>query len=106
MPPLFESFGIAREPHRAGTHARNTVENAVLTKALVKPKPGERWLLVTSAHHMPRSVGVFRQAGFPVEAYPVDWISTGDGLWPAWLVGILRRRIAAIDMPRMNGSAV
>ena len=31
--------------------------------------------------HMPRSVGVFRQAGFPVEPYPVDWITTGDELW-------------------------
>ena len=38
-----------------------------------RPKPGERWLLVTSAYHMPRSVGLFRKAGFDVEAYPVDW---------------------------------
>ena len=45
-------------------HSRNTVENARFTQALVKPKPGERWLLVTSAYHMPRSVGVFRKAGF------------------------------------------
>ena len=37
------------------------------------PKPGERWLLVTSAYHMPRSIGLFRKAGFAVEAYPVDW---------------------------------
>ncbi len=36
-------------------------------------KDGERWLLVTSAFHMPRSVGLFRKAGFNVEAYPVDW---------------------------------
>ena len=34
---------------------------------------GERWLLVTSAFHMPRSMGIFRKAGFDVEAYPVDW---------------------------------
>ena len=40
---------------------------------LVKPKPGERWLLVTSAQHMPRAIGCFRKVGFPVEAYPVDW---------------------------------
>ena len=40
---------------------------------LVEPKPGERWLLVTSAFHMPRSIGAFRNAGFDVEAYPVDW---------------------------------
>jgi uncharacterized SAM-binding protein YcdF (DUF218 family) len=39
----------------------------------VAPKNGERWLLVTSAYHMPRSVGLFRRAGFVVEPYPVDW---------------------------------
>lgn len=53
--------------------SRNTYENAVATRDLVKPKPGERWLLVTSAMHMPRAVGIFRKAGFPVVAYPVDY---------------------------------
>jgi uncharacterized SAM-binding protein YcdF (DUF218 family) len=53
--------------------ARNTWENAVFTKGLVNPKPGERWLLVTSAAHMPRAMGVFRKAGFPVEPWPVDY---------------------------------
>jgi uncharacterized SAM-binding protein YcdF (DUF218 family) len=71
--PLFESFGIARERVALESVSRNTFENAHLTKSLVQPKPGERWLLVTSAYHMPRSVGVFRRIGFPVEAYPVDW---------------------------------
>ena len=53
--------------------SRNTQENAEFSKALVNPKDGERWLLVTSAYHMPRSVGLFRKAGFAVEPYPVDW---------------------------------
>ena len=26
---------------------------------------------------MPRAVGAFRRAGFPVEAYPVDWRTRG-----------------------------
>ena len=43
----------------------------------MKPKSGERWLLVTSAHHMPRSVGIFRGAGFAVEAFPVDYRTRG-----------------------------
>jgi uncharacterized SAM-binding protein YcdF (DUF218 family) len=84
---LLESFGIPRERITAEDRSRNTEENAAFTKALVKPKPGERWLLVTSALHMPRAVGVFRQAGFPVEPYPVDW--HGDGKprpWWRWLV--------------------
>jgi len=59
--------------------ARNTWENAVYTKALVKPKPGERWLLVTSAWHMPRAMGAFRKAGFPVEPWPVDYRTAGPG---------------------------
>ncbi len=71
--PLWESFGIARDRVTLETRSRNTAENAAFTKALVKPKPGERWLLVTSALHMPRAVGCFRRVGFPVEAYPVDW---------------------------------
>ena len=74
---LFESFGIARDRLVLENRARNTVENAVFTRDLVKPKPGERWLLVTSAHHMPRSVGIFRKANFPVEAYPVDYRTRG-----------------------------
>jgi uncharacterized SAM-binding protein YcdF (DUF218 family) len=77
VPALFESFGIPRDRIQLENRARNTAENAAFTKALVQPKPGERWLLVTSAHHMPRSVGIFRKAGFPVEAYPVDYRTRG-----------------------------
>jgi uncharacterized SAM-binding protein YcdF (DUF218 family) len=70
---IFESLGIDEARLIMERRSRNTYENAVFTKALAAPKPGERWLLVTSAYHMPRSVGLFRKADFPVEAYPVDW---------------------------------
>jgi uncharacterized SAM-binding protein YcdF (DUF218 family) len=70
---LLDSFGVARERVTLEPRSRNTYENAVFSKDVAKPKPGERWLLVTSAQHMPRAVGCFRQAGFPVEAYPVAW---------------------------------
>ena len=74
MPPsIFESLGIAKTRLIMERRSRNTAENAVFSKALVAPKAGERWLLVTSAYHMPRSVGLFRKAGFAVEPYPVDW---------------------------------
>jgi uncharacterized SAM-binding protein YcdF (DUF218 family) len=45
---------------------------------LVKPRPNEIWLLVTSAQHMPRAVGVFRKIGWPVIPYPVDYRSVAD----------------------------
>ncbi len=53
--------------------SRNTAENAAFTRQAMDPAPGSRWLLVTSAFHMPRAIGCFRGAGFPVEAYPVDY---------------------------------
>jgi uncharacterized SAM-binding protein YcdF (DUF218 family) len=69
----FEELGVAKERLSAERLSRNTVENAQFVKKVANPKPGERWLLITSAFHMPRSIGLFRKAGFPVEAYPVDW---------------------------------
>jgi uncharacterized SAM-binding protein YcdF (DUF218 family) len=70
---VFESLGIARERLTTERRSRNTQENAEFSKAIANPRAGERWLLVTSAFHMPRSVGLFRKAGFAVEPYPVDW---------------------------------
>jgi uncharacterized SAM-binding protein YcdF (DUF218 family) len=72
-----EQLGLARERLVTGTKSRNTAENAQETRALIGTRPGERWLLVTSAWHMPRAVGCFRQAGLPVVAYPVDFRTRG-----------------------------
>ena len=74
---LFEDLGLARARITLERSSRNTFENAIFTRDLVAPKPGERWLLVTSAHHMPRAIGAFRRAGFAVEPYPVDWRTAG-----------------------------
>jgi uncharacterized SAM-binding protein YcdF (DUF218 family) len=52
---------------------RTTSEDAFYAAGLLKPKPTERWMLVTSAMHMPRAVGCFRVAGFQVEPYPVQF---------------------------------
>ncbi len=71
--PLLDDFGIPRARVMLESRSRNTAENAAFTKELVAPKPGERWLLVTSAQHMPRAVGCFRRVGFQIEAYPVNW---------------------------------
>jgi uncharacterized SAM-binding protein YcdF (DUF218 family) len=74
---LFASFGIPKERITLEDKSRDTDENARFTRDIVKPKPGERWLLVTSAYHMPRSMGLFRAAGFDVEAFPVDYRTAG-----------------------------
>jgi uncharacterized SAM-binding protein YcdF (DUF218 family) len=74
---FFTASGIAKERLFLEGASRNTYENAAFTYDLVKPKPGERWLLVTSAFHMPRSMGLFRKAGFDVTAWPVDYRTAG-----------------------------
>jgi uncharacterized SAM-binding protein YcdF (DUF218 family) len=79
---LWESFGIPRARVTLEERSRNTRENAAFTTELIAPKPDDRWLLVTSAVHMPRAVGSFRRAGFTVEPYPVDWHTTSlDDIW-------------------------
>jgi uncharacterized SAM-binding protein YcdF (DUF218 family) len=96
---LLEDLGIPRARILLEDRSRNTVENAIFSKALIQPKPGERWLLVTSAHHLPRAIGVFRKVGFAVEAYPVDWRTRGaaDALRPFATLGDgLRRSDTAV----------
>jgi uncharacterized SAM-binding protein YcdF (DUF218 family) len=77
--PVLEGFGISRDRLSMERRSRNTQENAEFSKAMASPKSGERWLLVTSAYHMARSVGIFRKVGFAVEPYPVDWRMGGRG---------------------------
>jgi uncharacterized SAM-binding protein YcdF (DUF218 family) len=74
---VFAGLGIPRERLILERLSRNTFENAEFSKSLAMPKSSERWLLVTSAYHMPRSIGIFRKIGFAVEAYPVDWRLVG-----------------------------
>jgi uncharacterized SAM-binding protein YcdF (DUF218 family) len=64
--------------------SRNTEENAQLTAAIVRPEPKQRWLLVTSAFHMPRAIGVFEKAGFDVVADPVAYRTLGPGNGWQW----------------------
>jgi uncharacterized SAM-binding protein YcdF (DUF218 family) len=72
-------LGLAEGRVLIESRSVDTYENAVLTRPVVAPKPGETWLLVTSAWHMPRAVGIFRHAGWPVTAYPVDFRTAGWG---------------------------
>jgi uncharacterized SAM-binding protein YcdF (DUF218 family) len=94
---MLEDLGVAKARLTAERLSRNTFENAEFVKTIVKPKQGERWLLVTSAVHMPRSIGLFRRAGFNVEAYPVDRrAGESEGFWfyPMAISGLERTDLA------------
>jgi uncharacterized SAM-binding protein YcdF (DUF218 family) len=72
-------MGIAPERVIIEDKSRNTDENARFTAAIVHPHPSQRWIVVTSAFHMPRSMGVFEKAGFNPIAYPVAFRT-----WRTW----------------------
>ncbi len=57
--------------------ARNTNDSPRLISERIRPRPNEVWLLVTSAAHMARSLGVFRKQGWNVIAYPCDYRTRG-----------------------------
>jgi uncharacterized SAM-binding protein YcdF (DUF218 family) len=70
-------LGIPRERLTIEDRSRTTRENALYSREFVTPGGGERWLLVTSAWHMPRAVGCFRRLGLAVTPYPVDYRTRG-----------------------------
>jgi uncharacterized SAM-binding protein YcdF (DUF218 family) len=81
---FFQDVGVSKDRLIVETQSRNTYENATRMLPLINAKPGETWLIVTSAFHMPRSVGVFRKAGLDVVAYPVDFRVRGSEDLTRW----------------------
>ena len=75
---FFEQLGLPEEQMVFENQSGNTFENVAFSKRILDPQPGEVWVLVTSAFHMPRSIGVFRRAGWDVLAYPVDYYTGGE----------------------------
>jgi uncharacterized SAM-binding protein YcdF (DUF218 family) len=73
---FFQQQGIDLRRVTFEDRSRNTYENAQFTKAIVKPRRGQCWLLIQSAVMIPRSVGVFSKVGWPVLAVPVAYKTT------------------------------
>jgi uncharacterized SAM-binding protein YcdF (DUF218 family) len=91
---FWRDMGLNQDNVLYEDRSSNTYENAVYTRNLVKPKSGERWLLVTSAMHMPRAVGAFRRAGFPVISYPVNYRTNGS----LWSVSMPSNKLRALQL--------
>lgn len=93
---FFNELGLPPERIIFENHSRNTYENVLKSKSLVGPQAGENWALITSAAHMPRSVGLFRKAGWPVIPYPADFRAAPTpqlGRWPDF-----SRNLRAFDL--------
>ena len=78
---FFEAFGIPRRRLVLEDASRTTAENVDFTRELLAVDADGALLLVTSAFHMPRSVGLFRKAGVDVVPWPADYLASGaEGL--------------------------
>lgn len=81
LPELMDQAGLGSRDLLIESESRNTIENAIYSKRLAAPQPGAHWLLVTSAFHMPRAVGIFCAQQWSVQPYPVDYRADPDRLW-------------------------
>jgi uncharacterized SAM-binding protein YcdF (DUF218 family) len=84
---FFDSVGLAGPGVEYEGASRTTHENATLTSQLQGIDITQRWLLVTSAWHMPRSMATFTKAGWNVTAYPVDFRTGLATPWNEYSVG-------------------
>lgn len=76
-PRFFAALGIDADRLILEGRSMNTYQNAVFTKAVLPAGAKGKWLLVTSAYHMPRSVGAFRKQGVPIIPWPADYRTSG-----------------------------
>ena len=110
---LFREFGIEDERIILEPQARNTWQNATFTKAVIDPKPDARWVIVTSAWHMPRAIGAFRAAGWTgLVPWPVDYRTDRSSLLEAvtpsaahglYLTNLAVREYLALAYYRLTG---
>lgn len=75
---IWRELGVPEKQMLFESRSRNTFENAVFTKKMINPQKGETWLLVTSAFHMPRAMGIFRALDMNPVAFPVDYRTYGN----------------------------
>ncbi len=92
---LFDQLGLAGRPITYEGRSRTTHENAIDLARILHPQPGQTWLLITSADHMPRAMAEFRAAGWPVVPDPVAY-KTAHSL-VASLSGGFPDRLGRID---------
>lgn len=80
MQEILLFMGVPQDALVLQTNSRNTYEDALYTSELLRVQGIDRIVLVTSASHMPRSMGLFEKQGIEVIPAPADF-SVPDYAW-------------------------
>ncbi len=78
---FFDAMGVDATRASYEARSRNTYENARFSAAVQGIDHQQPWLLLTSAFHMPRAMGVFVRAGWNATPWPVDYRTTPPDSW-------------------------
>lgn len=84
MAELLVMLGVPETAIWQEAESRNTYENAFYSRAFLEERGIDRIILVTSAFHMPRAVGLFRAQGMDVIPAPTDYSVTQAGWEQLW----------------------
>jgi uncharacterized SAM-binding protein YcdF (DUF218 family) len=76
-----EAMGLSGDRIVIEDQSRNTYENALYSRKIANPEPGQTWILVTSALHMPRAALVFAHQNWPMIPWPVNFLTGGRVDW-------------------------
>ncbi len=102
---FFDSVGVPGSSVVYESASRTTYENAILSAQLPGIDISQRWLLVTSAWHMPRAMATFAKAGWNVTAYPVDFRTGLATPWTEYSL-VSGQRSWQLVLHEMQGSLV
>ena len=78
---FFSKLGIDTHKINFESRSRNTYDNIFFSKIIANPKPKEKWLVVTSAFHMKRTLNIANKLKWNLIPYAVDFKQTKKFSW-------------------------
>ncbi len=92
---ILRGMGLPASRIAVESASRNTWENIELSRAIAKPAPGETWLMLASAFHMPRAMAVARSLDWPLVPWPSTYLTSETMMEPPVSLGA---NLARLDL--------